>query len=83
VGRERYAGPGSGYECDNGHTLSFPRVAECVERVPRCEVSVGAVEDCMRRLPGDVCEKEAATRAACDPVRSCLPAARFGTAAKE
>jgi hypothetical protein len=48
---------------------------------PRCGVSVGAVEACMRRWPGDVCEpkKPAGPR---EPVRSCLPAVRDRPAVK-
>jgi hypothetical protein len=82
VGKALRGRPGTGYECQDGHTLSFLYLPECIERSPRCGVSVGAVEACMQRLPGDVCEQEEATRAACDPVRSCLPAVRFGATAK-
>jgi hypothetical protein len=78
-GKALFSHPGQGLECKNGRALSYLQVAECVERAPRCAVTVGAVRACLRRLPSDVCEKEEATRAACDPVRSCLPAVRFGT----
>jgi len=82
IGKAFQGHPGVGYECRDGRSLSYLQIAECVDRGPRCGVSVGAVEACMRRLPGDVCEEREPTRAACDPVQSCLPAVRFGAAAK-
>ena len=68
-------GPGHGYECEDGRSLSLDATPECAAVPSQCTAQVGEVEACLRDLLRielrSLCTKPESV--ACSKVRGCIP----------